>query len=134
MTAELPVSIIMTVLEPHPRYFPEAVASVLAQSYSPWELVIVEDPSASSAGELLRQFSDSRIHHVCNPERTSHVRQRNQSLKLARGELVATLDADDRCHPDRLARQVAFLRKHPEIGVVGTQLAIIDAKGERQFT
>jgi len=134
MTDELPVSVVMTVLEPHPRYFPEAVASVLAQTYTRWELVIVEDPSGSPAGELLRQFSDARIHHVCNPERTSHVRQRNQSLALARSELVATLDADDCCHPDRLARQVAFLREHPEIGVVGSQLAIIDAEGKRRFT
>jgi glycosyltransferase involved in cell wall biosynthesis len=123
------VSVVMTVLEPHPRFFPEAVASVLAQSYANWELVIVEDPSPASAALLLQQFPDARIRHVCNPERTSHSRQRNQSLSLARGELVATLDADDRSHAERLARQVAFLATHPEIAVVGSQLTIIDATG-----
>src|SRR5262245_20670600 len=134
MATEPLVSVVMTVLEPHPRYFPEAVASVLAQTYANWELVIVEDPSASSAGELLRQFSDSRIRHHCNSQRTSHTRQRNLSLQLARGELVATLDADDRCHPERLAQQVAFLAEHPEVGVVGSQLRIIDAEGTQRYT
>jgi glycosyltransferase involved in cell wall biosynthesis len=119
----------MTVLEPDRRYFPEAVASVLAQDYANLELVIVEDPSTRSATELLRAFDDPRIVHHANPERTSHMRQRNQSLALARGELVATLDADDICHPQRISTQVRYFEQHPEVAVVGTQLAIIDAEG-----
>ena len=123
------VSVVMTVLEPDPRYFPEAVASVLAQDYANLELVIVEDPSTRSAAELLSQFSDPRIVHHANPERTSHTRQRNKSLDLAQGELVATLDADDICHPQRISKQVLYLLEHPEVAVIGTQLAIIDADG-----
>ncbi len=123
------VSVVMTVLEPDPRYFREAVASVLAQDYANLELVIVEDPSPLSAGEMLKAFDDPRIVYVANPERTSHSRQRNQSLALARGELVATLDADDVCEPARIGRQVCFLAEHPDVDVVGTQLAIIDANG-----
>ena len=119
----------MTVLDPDPRYFREAVASVLAQDYANLELVIVEDPSPQSAGEMLKAFDDPRIVHVANPERTSHSRQRNQSLALARGELVATLDADDVCEPTRISRQVRFLTEHPGVDVVGTQLSIIDADG-----
>jgi glycosyltransferase involved in cell wall biosynthesis len=123
------VSVVMTVLEPDRRYFPEAVASVLAQDYANLELVIVEDPSTRSAAELLRAFDDPRIVHHANPKRTSHMRQRNQSLALARGELVATLDADDVCHPQRISTQVRYFEQHPEVAVVGTQLAIIDAEG-----
>jgi glycosyltransferase involved in cell wall biosynthesis len=123
------VSVVMTVLDPDPRYFPAAVASMLAQGYSNLELVIVEDPSPRSAGDLLKAFSDPRIVHHANPERTSHSRQRNQSLAIARGELVATLDADDVCEPARIGKQVQFLAEHPDVAVVGTQLAIIDAEG-----
>lgn len=123
------VSVVMTVLEPDRRYFPEAVASVLAQDYANLELVIVEDPSTRSAAELLRAFDDPRIVHHANPERTSHTRQRNQSLALARGELVATLDADDICDPQRISTQVRYFEQHPEVAVVGTQLAIIDTEG-----
>jgi glycosyltransferase involved in cell wall biosynthesis len=123
------VSVVMTVLEPDPRYFPEAVASVLAQDYANLELVIVEDPSSRSAAELLRSFADPRIVHHANPERTSHSRQRNQSLQLAQGEFVATLDADDICHPQRIGKQVRYLQENTAVAVVGPQLAIIDADG-----
>jgi glycosyltransferase involved in cell wall biosynthesis len=123
------VSVVMTVLNPDARYFREAVASVLAQDYTNLELVIVEDPSPRSAGELLQSFDDPRIVHVANPERTSHSRQRNQSLALARGELVATLDADDISEPTRISRQVRFFTEHPDVAVVGTQLIVIDAEG-----
>ncbi len=123
------VSVVMTVLDPDPRYFREAVASVLAQDYTNLELVIVEDPSPRSAGEMLKSFSDPRIVYVANPDRTSHSRQRNQSLALARGELVATLDADDVSEPTRISRQVRFFQEHPEVTVVGTQLDMIDAEG-----
>jgi len=130
MTSPEPlVSVVMTVLNPHRAYFPAAVASVLAQTYTNLELIIVEDPSSQSAAELLKPFSDRRIVHHCNRARTSHSRQRNQSLELARGELVAVLDADDVCHPDRIARQARFLQAHREIDVVGSQLQIIDAAG-----
>jgi glycosyltransferase involved in cell wall biosynthesis len=125
------VSVVMTVLDPDPRYFREAVASVLAQDYANLELVIVEDPSPRSAGEMLSVFDDARIRHVANSDRTSHSRQRNQSLSLARGELVATLDADDICEPTRISRQIRFLTEHPEVDVVGTQLCIIDADGRK---
>ena len=130
MSAQPLVSVVMTVLDPEPRYFREAVASVLAQDYANWELVIVEDPSPRSAGELLKGFDDPRIVHVANPARTSHSRQRNQSLALARGELVATLDGDDVCEPARIGKQVRFLVAHPEVDVVGSQLAIIGAAGQ----
>ena len=102
---------------------------MLAQDYVNLELVIVEDPSRRSAVELLRAFDDPRIVHLANPERTSHTRQRNQSLALARGELVATLDADDICDPRRISTQVRYFEQHPEVAVVGTQLAIIDTEG-----
>lgn len=123
------VSVLMPVLNPHPVYFPEAVASVLGQTFADWELVIVEDPSPSSAAELLRRFDDPRIRLISNPDRTGLVAQRNRTLAEARGGLAAMLDADDVAEPDRLARQVAFLAAHPDVSVVACQLRIIDGAG-----
>lgn len=120
------VSVCMPVLNPHPVYFREAVASVLAQTLAHWELVIVEDPSASSAAALLEGVNDPRVRLYTNAERTSLVAQRNQTLTLARAELVALLDADDVCEPDWLAKQVAYLREHPDVDVLGCQLTLID--------
>lgn len=123
------VSVLMPVLNPHPVYFPKAVASILGQTFPDWELVIVEDPSPSSAAALLGRFDDPRIRLITNPAPTGLVPQRNRTLAEARGELVAMQDADDVSEPDRLARQVAFLRDRPEVALAAGHLRIIDPGG-----
>ena len=123
------VSVVMPVLNPHPVYFRQAVQSVLAQTFTDFELIIVEDPSASDGKALIADIRDPRIRHIQNPARTSLVDQRNRALAETRAELIALLDADDIMQPDRLAKQLAFLEKHPEIGVLGSQLFIIDGDG-----
>jgi glycosyltransferase involved in cell wall biosynthesis len=119
----------MPVLNPHPVYFPAAVASVLGQSFGDFELLIVEDPAPRSAAELLAGLTDPRVRHVRNARRTGLVDQLNQGLELARGGLIARFDADDLCHPDRLRQQVEWLDRHPEVAVLGSQLAVIDHDG-----
>jgi glycosyltransferase involved in cell wall biosynthesis len=119
----------MPVRNPHPEYFPAAVASIQAQTFTDWELVIVEDPSPASAATLLQPFVDRRIRHIRNDERTGLIAQRNRTLAEARAELVAFLDADDVAEPERLARQVSFLQAHVKIALVGGQLRIIDRSG-----
>lgn len=123
------VSVLMPVLHPHPVYFPEAVRSVLAQTLADWELVIVEDPSDSSAAALLAPLADPRIRLITNPARTGLIAQRNRTLAEARADLVAFLDADDLMEPTRLAEQAAFLAAHPDVTLVGSQLTIIDPTG-----
>jgi glycosyltransferase involved in cell wall biosynthesis len=128
--AERPlVSVVMPVLAPHPTYFRQAVESILAQTLTDLELIIVEDPSDSSGAELLRGITDPRLRHVQNPTRTSLVDQRNQALDATRADFIAMLDADDIAEPQRLATQLEFLRAHPDIGVLGSQLTIIDEVG-----
>jgi glycosyltransferase involved in cell wall biosynthesis len=91
--------------------------------------VIVEDPSEQCGRELLRDITDPRLRHQVNPGRTSLVEQRNQALREARGEFLAILDADDLAEPNRLARQVAFLRGRPEVDLVGSGILVIDPEG-----
>ncbi|MEO8707183.1 MAG: glycosyltransferase, partial [Kofleriaceae bacterium] len=117
------------VLDPHPVYFREAVESVLAQTLTDLELVIVEDPSEVRGTEMIADLRDPRIRHIVNATRTSLVDQRNQGLHAARGELVALLDADDIAVPARLQKQVEYLRRHPDVDVLGSQLFIIDHQG-----
>ncbi|HEX4454614.1 MAG TPA: glycosyltransferase [Kofleriaceae bacterium] len=123
------ISVMMPVLDPHSVYFPCAVASVLAQTEVDLELIIVEDPSATRADRVAR-LDDPRIRYIRNETRTSLVDQRNRALAEARADIVAMLDADDIAEPDRFAKQLAFLDAHPAIGLVGSQLTIIDADGD----
>jgi glycosyltransferase involved in cell wall biosynthesis len=124
------VSVVMPVLDPHPRYLVEAVESIMSQSMSDWELVIVEDPSPRSATEILRHYSDGRIRHVVNPARTSLVAQLNRAVHLAEGEYLARLDADDVAEPSRLEEQCAYLDEHRDTGVLGCQKTVIGPIGE----
>jgi glycosyltransferase involved in cell wall biosynthesis len=130
------VSVVISVLRPDPVYFRQTVESVLAQTLTDFELIIIEeapdppDPTAPLGKDILADLEDDRIRHFLHPERTTLVQQRNRGLEAARGDLVALIDADDLCRPDRLALQVEFLDAHPEIDVLGSRLTIIDAEGE----
>ncbi len=124
------VSVVMPTLNPHPVYFRQAVESILNQTFDDWELVIVEDPSPRSAGDILKDYSDPRIRHFINPQRTSLVKQLNRALYEARAELIARQDADDISEPERLAKQFALMEEHKDITVLGTWLQLIDEKGQ----
>lgn len=117
----------MAVLNPHPRYFPTAVESILGQSFEDFEFVIVEDPSETSAKELLGGISDQRLRLFTNPRRTSLRDQRNQAIGHSHSSLLAILDADDVAEPGRLQAQVDAMRSRPEIAVLGTDLLLVDA-------
>jgi glycosyltransferase involved in cell wall biosynthesis len=126
------ISVLLPVLNPHPEYFRQAVGSILSQTLSDLELLIVEDPSPRQAAPLLAEYSDSRIRHVSNAARTGLVQQLNQGLAEARGEVVARMDADDVAEPDRLLKQYELLRREQEVAVTGSQLRIIDGLGRHR--
>jgi glycosyltransferase involved in cell wall biosynthesis len=123
------VSVVLPVIEPDPRLFRAAVQSVLAQTLIELELIIVEDPSPVSGREILAGLDDPRLRHIVNTRRTSLAHQHNRGLAESRGAFICRFDGDDLCEPERLARQVDFLRRHPDISVVGSRLRVIDAAG-----
>jgi glycosyltransferase involved in cell wall biosynthesis len=128
MTAPV-VSVVVPVFEPHPVFFRQAIESLLAQSFSDIEVVIVEDPSSLSGRRMLAGIDDPRVVHIVNAERTSLPRQHNRALAECRGRFLCRFDADDICEPDRVQRELAFLNAHPSVDVVGSMLTIIDAEG-----
>jgi glycosyltransferase involved in cell wall biosynthesis len=123
------VSVVMPVYRPDPAYFAAAIDSVLAQTFSDWEMIIVEDPSDRPGHAVVEERRDSRIRYLLNSQRTGLARQHNRAVAEARADLIARFDADDICEPSRLAEQVSFLERHPDIDVVACQLTIIDAEG-----
>jgi glycosyltransferase involved in cell wall biosynthesis len=131
LTASRPlISVVLPVLNPDPVYFRQAVRSVLEQSLRDFELIVIEDPSECEAGPLLAEFGDQRIRHVRNPHKTGLVRQLNQGVSEASADFVARMDADDVCEPERFRCQFELLDRLPDVSVVGSQLQIIDGKGD----
>jgi glycosyltransferase involved in cell wall biosynthesis len=121
------VSVLMAVHDGAP-WVKDAVGSVLGQTLDDFELIVLDDGSTDATPELLSAITDRRL----RVERRSHAgltRALNAALQLARAPIVARLDADDIALPERLARQVAFLDAHPEIGVLGSAAREIDAEG-----
>lgn len=112
------------------RYVAEAVESILAQTFTDFEFLIIDDGSTDRTRAILERFAarDDRIRLVSRPN-TGHVVALNQMLANARGKLLARMDADDVALPDRFAAQVKFLRDHPEVVCVGGHYQVIDAKG-----
>jgi hypothetical protein len=113
------------------RFLPAAIASILEQSYPDFEHVIVDDASTDASAATVAGLAarDSRIRLAINPVQLGPAGALNSALAAARGDYVAVLDHDDLALPERLARQVAFLDAHPEVGAIGTQVRLIDDAG-----
>lgn len=116
-------------------FIEEAIASVLSQTFSDFELVIVCDEATDELKEILDRYSrkDSRIRVHHNQERLGLVASRNLCTHLARGVFINSMDSDDISHPERFERQVAFLKATPEVGVLGTDLQIIGGRFPRSI-
>lgn len=124
------VTVVVPVFEPHPVFFRQAIDSVLAQSFTDFEVIIIEDPSPATGRTMLDGISDPRLTYILNTTRTSLPQQHNRGLAAARGRLICRFDADDICEPRRLERERAFLQAHPGIDVVGSWLTVIDEEGK----
>ncbi len=110
------VSVIIPVYN-QAKYLPDAVNSILGQSYENFEIVIIDDCSPDNLREVVNTLTDPRIKTIVHRENRGLPASRNSGINVSDGELVALLDADDYYSPDKLAAHVEFHRNHPEIGV-----------------
>lgn len=115
------------------RYIGEAIESVLGQTFTDFELVVIDDGSTDATPAVCAAYAaaDARVHCRSSDVNRGRPWARNEALRVARGEFVAMLDADDRCMPDRLATQVAFLDAHVTIDVLGSWWHTLDENGDR---
>jgi len=111
------------------KYLAEAVKSVLDQTFSDFELLVIDDGSTDRSAEILEGFHDSRIRYLKNETNVKLIRTLNRGLKEARGEFIARMDSDDICFPQRLERQLQFFVREPDTAVVGTFAIRIDETG-----
>jgi glycosyltransferase involved in cell wall biosynthesis len=123
------VSVLLPVHNAEP-YLAEAVESILNQSFSDFEFLIINDGSTDRSLEILQTYAkqDSRIKLTNRPNR-GLIATLNEMLEQATGEFLARMDADDIATPNRLALQVSFLQQHAEIVCVGGAFDLIDFQG-----
>lgn len=117
------VSVILPVYNGQ-KYLKDSIDSILAQTYTDFELVIVNDGSTDDSEAIIQGFDDPRIRYY---KQSNHgiSATLNLAIRQAKGRYIARQDSDDLSHPDRLIKQVAFLDAHPKCGVVGTWAEIL---------
>ena len=123
------VSVLMPVYNGE-RYVREALDSILQQSFSGFEFIIINDGSTDHSAKIVQSYDDPRIRYFENEQNIGLTRSLNRGLSLARAPYVARMDADDVSLPQRLARQIDFLDTHPKVGVVGSAVQFIDERGK----
>lgn len=91
------------------RFIKESIDSVLAQTYSNWELIIVDDCSTDETAAVVHTYNDPRIRYLCNEHNMGAALTRNRALREAKGRYIAFLDSDDLWLPEKLEKQIAFM-------------------------
>ncbi len=110
-------------------YLPETITSVLQQTYTDFEVVVVNDGSTDKIEEWIVQISDPRIKLVSQAN-LGLAGARNTGIRESQGKYLAFLDADDLWEPTKLEKQVKILEKNPEVGLVYTWVTYIDETGQ----
>jgi glycosyltransferase involved in cell wall biosynthesis len=111
------------------RYIHETLASVLAQTFTDFEVVVLDDGSKDRGPDIARAFGDPRV-RVITQENRGLAGARNSGIRHAKADLIALLDADDLWEPTKLERHVAHLAANPDVGVSFSNSLLIDEAGK----
>lgn len=119
------VSVIMSNYNTPEEYLRAAIESILNQTYSNFEFIIIDDCSTDNSLSIIESYNDSRIVIIRNEQNLGITKSLNRGLAVARGEFIARMDADDIAFVNRFEKQVDFLKTHPDYIVCGTGVELI---------
>lgn len=110
------------------KYLSYAITSVIEQTYTNWELILIDDGSTDKSLKIAEKYKkkDSRIRLLSDGENLGLPKRLNELSNYAKGKFYARMDADDMMHPNRIKKQVQYLQEHPNVDLVGTGLIAID--------
>lgn len=131
MNEFLPVSILMSVFNSS-ECLGVSLNSLLSQTLTDFEIVILDDGSTDQTAAMLDEFSsrDYRIRVFRNSSNLGLAASLNRGVRLCRGKYIARMDADDACYPERLEMQYDYLEKNPRIDIVGSNAHLVTVNGE----
>ena len=118
-------SVVMPVYNTRAEYLREAVESILNQTLKDFEFIIVDNGSDDYIRHILDDYTDARIRRLRLEPNQGPAAARNCGIEHARGEFIAFMDSDDISLPERLAKQVSYLREHEEVGCLGTNTNVL---------
>lgn len=121
------VTVLMSVYNGE-KFLQESIKSILEQTFKDFEFLIIDDGSSDGSKEIVQSFNAPRIILIENEKNIGLAQSLNKGLKLAKGQYIARMDADDISLPDRLEKQVSFMDNNPEIDVCGSWIKLFDNK------
>ena len=127
------VTVLMSVYNGE-KYLKKAIESILCQTFTDFEFLIVNDGSTDATSDIVLSYADARIHFVRNEKNIGLARALNKGIKLAQGKSIARQDADDVSLPTRLEKEVLFLDQHKDVYLLGSAFQVINKKGEMLTT
>jgi glycosyltransferase involved in cell wall biosynthesis len=111
-------------------YLGKAIQSILDQSFSDFELLIINDGSTDKTEDIIRSFPDPRIVYIKNEQNCGLIYTLNKGIDISRGKYIARMDGDDICVKERLAVQKLWLDEHPQTAVLGCHIQYINERDE----
>lgn len=121
---QVPVSVILPVYKGE-AYLENAISSILQQTFTDFEFIIVNDASPDRSEEVVNRFNDGRIKYYKSDTNLGLVGALNKGISLSSGKYIARMDQDDFSFPDRLKKQFEFLESHPGYIIAGTQVTVL---------
>lgn len=119
------VSVLMPVYRTNPEYLRATIQSILNQTFKDFEFLILDDCPTDTREKVIKSFKDERIKYSQNKQNMGITPSRNTLVQMAQGKYLAVMDHDDISLAKRFEKQVAFLEKHPDVGVVGCQYQMV---------
>ena len=123
------ISVLMSVYNGE-RYLRQALDSILTQSFTDFECLLIDDGSSDHSAEIIAGYKDDRIRYISDGQNVGLTRRLNEGIKVARGKYIARHDDDDVSATQRFAKQVKFLQANQDHVACGSRVAIIDSDGD----
>ena len=126
------VSVVMAVFN-EVKKIAAAIDSIIDQSFTDWELIVIDDGSLDSTAEVIQRYikEEPRIRLIENKKNLGLAASLNRGVAAAQGCFIARMDGDDVCYPERLQKQVEYLQLHPNIAVVGANARMVSTDGRQ---
>lgn len=128
MEEKIVASVVMSTYNTPEQYLKEAINSILMQSFTNFELIVVDDGSVGTDAEIVKSFQDDRIVLLRNFENRGLAYSLNRGIDAARGKYIVRMDSDDIALPDRLKKQVAFMEAHQDIDILSARAQCFGSK------
>ncbi len=124
------ISVVMSNYNTPIKYLKESIDSVLDQTYSNFEFIIIDDGSTDDSLDFIKSYDDPRIKLIINDKNIGLANSLNKGFEMASGEFIARMDTDDICYPERFEKQIKYMQENPNTIVCGTWAKIIDSQNQ----